>query len=384
MVDFEQFLVVAKEIYGDDKFIPLHSPIFAGNEKKYLSECIDSTYVSSVGEKVIAFEQQVASFLGVKHAVAVVNGTAALHIGLLTASVSAGDEVLTQALTFVATCNAISYIGAKPVFIDVDIDTMGMGPEHLEKFLTLNARKTGGHAFNKLTGNRIGACVPMHTFGLPCRIKEIAAICKAWGIPLVEDAAESLGSTVGGRHTGSFGISGAISFNGNKIITTGGGGMLVTNDDSVARRARHISTTAKVPHPFEFIHDEIGYNFRMPNINAAIGCAQMERLQDILDAKSTVSNKWLNFFDSQGLKLGGSSDQTKQNHWLINVVMASRSERDEFIAYTNDNSVMTRPIWKLLSSLPIYKDCLADDLINSKWLEERVVCIPSGVPDGVL
>ena len=289
------FIELARSMYKDD-FIPLHRPLFEGREKEYLSECIDSNFVSSVGKKVVEFEHTISSFAGTNHGVATVNGTSALHISMLLAGVCPGDEVITQAVTFVATCNAIRYSAASPVFIDVDRDTLGLSPAALKQFLEKNAERREAGVYNKLTGNKIAACLPMHTFGFPCRIVEIAKICEEWDLPLVEDAAESLGSYVGDRHTGSFGSFATFSFNGNKIITTGGGGMIVTNNAESAKRAKHLTTTAKVPHLYDFIHDEVGYNYRMPNLNAALGCAQMECLREILEAKARIADQWEGFF----------------------------------------------------------------------------------------
>ena len=289
------FVEQAKLIFGDD-FIPLHRPVFEGNERQYLIDCIDSNFVSSVGAKVTEFEEKVADFTGSKYAIATVNGTAALHIAIELAGVKPGDEVISQALTFIATCNAISYAGAKPLFVDVDVDTMGLSPEALKRFLEEHAEKRASGTFNKTSGKKISACVPMHTFGFPCRIAEIAEICADWDIALIEDAAESLGSYVGGRHTGTFASMATLSFNGNKVITTGGGGMIITDDSELAKRAKHITTTAKVPHPYEFVHDEIGYNYRMPNLNAALGCAQMERLDEFLTIKAQLADQWDAFF----------------------------------------------------------------------------------------
>jgi perosamine synthetase len=277
-------VLFSRRVYGKG-FIPLHRPVFEGNERQYLVDCIDSNFVSSVGAKVTEFEEKVAKFTGSKYAVATVNGTAALHVAIELAGVKPGDEVISQALTFIATCNAISYAGATPIFIDVDLDTMGLSPLALSRFLEKNAEKRATGTFNKLSGKKISACVPMHTFGFPCRIAEIAEICAHWDIALIEDAAESLGSFVGSRHTGTFSSMATLSFNGNKVITTGGGGMIITNESDLAKRAKHITTTAKVPHPYEFVHNEIGYNYRMPNLNAALGCAQMERLEEFLAIK---------------------------------------------------------------------------------------------------
>jgi len=369
-----------RKIYGDGA-IPLHRPIFDGNEKAYLSDCIDSNFVSSAGAKVFEFEDKVASFTGAKHAVAVVNGTNALQVALLVAGVNAGDEVITQALTFVATCNAISYAGANPVFIDVDKDTVGMSPASLREFLEGNAFRKGGQAFNKSSGKRIKACLPMHTFGLPCRIQEISDICKEWGIHLVEDAAESLGSFYGKRHTGTFGLLGAISFNGNKIITTGGGGMLLTDDDQLAKRAKHITTTAKIPHKYEFWHDEVGFNYRLPSLNAALGVAQMEQLHWMLEMKERVAREYCEFFSSIGWQMVHPLQNCKSNNWLNAIVLGNQKERNAFLEYTNEKNIMTRPIWRLMSELEMFKHCQNDGLKNSKWLEERVVNLPSSVPN---
>jgi perosamine synthetase len=377
------FISYARSIFGDD-FIPLHRPVFEGNERRYLVDCIDSNFVSSVGAKVSEFEQLVAEFTGSKHAIATVNGTAALHIAIELAGVKPGDEVISQALTFIATCNAISYAGAEPLFVDVDVDTMGLSPVALKRFLEENAEKRTSGAFNKTSGKKISACVPMHTFGFPCRIAEIAEICADWDIALIEDAAESLGSYVGGRHTGTFASMATLSFNGNKVITTGGGGMIITDDSELAKRAKYITTTAKVPHPYEFVHDEIGYNYRMPNLNAALGCAQMERLDEFLTIKAQLAEQWDAFFHDRDVDFVKAINGNTANHWLNAIVFDSRLDRDEFLKMTNDNNVMTRPIWTLMSKLPMFKNCQTDGLENSLWLEDRVVNIPSSVPDGAL
>ena len=377
------FVEQAKLIFGDD-FIPLHRPVFEGNERQYLIDCIDSNFVSSVGAKVTEFEEKVADFTGSKYAIATVNGTAALHIAIELAGVKPGDEVISQALTFIATCNAISYAGAKPLFVDVDVDTMGLSPEALKRFLEEHAEKRASGTFNKTSGKKISACVPMHTFGFPCRIAEIAEICADWDIALIEDAAESLGSYVGGRHTGTFASMATLSFNGNKVITTGGGGMIITDDSELAKRAKHITTTAKVPHPYEFVHDEIGYNYRMPNLNAALGCAQMERLDEFLTIKSKLADQWDAFFHDRDVDFVKGINGNNANHWLNSIIFDSRLDRDEFLKMTNDNNVMTRPIWTLMSKLPMFKNCQTDGLENSLWLEDRVVNIPSSVPAGAL
>jgi len=379
----EDVVAFARRIFGED-FVPLHRPVFEGNERQYLVDCIDSNFVSSVGAKVSEFEQLVAEFTGSKHAIATVNGTAALHIAIELAGVKPGDEVISQALTFIATCNAISYAGAEPLFVDVDVDTMGLSPVALKRFLEENAEKRTSGTFNKTSGKKISACVPMHTFGFPCRIAEIAEICADWDIALIEDAAESLGSYVGSRHTGTFASMATLSFNGNKVITTGGGGMIITDDSELAARAKYITTTAKVPHPYEFVHDEIGYNYRMPNLNAALGCAQMERLDEFLMIKAQLADQWDAFFHDRDVDFIKAIDGNNANHWLNAIIFDSRLDRDEFLKMTNDNNVMTRPIWTLMSKLPMFKDCQTDGLENSLWLEDRVVNIPSSVPDGAL
>ncbi|MBK6924802.1 MAG: LegC family aminotransferase [Thermomonas sp.] len=379
----DQVIALVRETFGDG-FIPLHRPVFEGNEKQYLLDCIDSNFVSSVGAKVVEFEQQIAAFTGSKYAIATVNGTAALHVALQLAGVQRGDEVISQALTFIATCNALSYAGAHPVFVDVDRDTLGMSPDALRRFLSIHTERRQGGCWNTGTGRRIAACVPMHTFGIPVRIAEIAAICAEWGIALVEDAAESLGSHVNGRHTGTFGKLATLSFNGNKTITTGGGGMIVTDDETIALRAKHLTTTAKIPHPYEFVHDEVGYNYRLPNLNAALGCAQMERLPEMLAIKADVARRYEELFAGSNIHFVQPLKGDVANRWLNAIVLASEEDRDEILQYTNARGVMTRPVWRLMSRLPMYKDCQHDGLENSHWLEARVVNLPSSVPDGAL
>ena len=295
---YSQTVEFIRETFKTNEFIPLHEPKFIGNEKKYLNDCIDSTFVSSVGKYVDKFEEEFAKKVGSKYAVATVNGTSALHISLLLADVKAEDEVITQALTFVATCNAISYIGAKPVFVDVDLDTMGLSPNSLKKFLKENCETINNQCINKTTKKIIKACVPMHTFGHACKIEDIKNICDEWNIALVEDAAESLGSYYKEKHTGTFGKLGAFSFNGNKIITSGGGGVIVTDDEEFAKKAKHLTTTAKIPHKWEYVHDEIGYNYRMPNLNAALLVAQLEKLNDFIASKRDLALKYEKIFSS--------------------------------------------------------------------------------------
>ena len=368
-----------KRTFKTNEFIPLHEPRFVGNEKKYLNDCIDSTFVSSVGKYVDTFEKEFAVSVGSKYAIATVNGTAALHISLILADVQKEDEVITQALTFIATCNAISYIGAKSIFVDVDLDTMGMSPKSLKEFLESNCELINNKCINETTKKIIKACVPMHTFGHPCRIDEIKEICDAWNITLVEDAAESLGSYYKEKHTGTFGKVGAFSFNGNKIITSGGGGVIVTDDETIAKRAKHITTTAKIPHPYEYVHDQIAYNYRLPNINAALLVAQLEQLDGFLKSKRELALKYKEFFSKEDINFIEELKDSRTNYWLQAVLLKDKNQRDEFLEFTNKNGVMTRPIWKLMNELKMFKDCQKDDLKNSKYLEERVVNIPSSV-----
>ncbi|CAN1537845.1 WecE Predicted pyridoxal phosphate-dependent enzyme apparently involved in regulation of cell wall biogenesis [Caulobacteraceae bacterium] len=376
----ESTLEFIRSVYGEG-FVPLHRPAFEGHEAKYVSETIDTNFVSSVGQRVVDFEDCISGFTGARHAVAIVNGTSALHMALMIAGVSRGDEVLTQALTFVATCNALSYIGAQPVFLDVDRDTMGLSPDAVRNWLKTNAIQREGAAFNRTTGARISACVPMHTFGMPARIQALVDVCDEFGIPVVEDAAESLGSYVGDIHTGRFGKLGVISFNGNKIVTTGGGGMIITDDLDLAKRAKHLSTTAKKPHAWEYDHDEIGYNYRMPNLNAALGVAQMERLPAMLEIKAEVAAAYAAFCEKAGLEFVGTPAGTRPNYWLNAILLSSLEERNEFLAASNSVGIMTRPVWKLMTHLTMFRDCQRDALANSLWLEERLVNIPSSVPD---
>jgi perosamine synthetase len=376
---YSDLIKFIRQTYNTDDFLPLHEPVFFGNEKKYLNECIDSTFVSSVGKFVDRFEVMMAEYTGAKYAIATVNGTAALHIALQLVGVDDKSEVITQPLSFIATCNAISYCGAKPVFVDVDRDTMGLSPESLLLFLQEQTEQRTDGCYNKTTGNRISAVLPMHTFGHPCRIAEIAVICDEYNIVLVEDAAESLGSFYKNKHTGTFGEMAAFSFNGNKTITTGGGGMIVTNDEVLAKRAKHITTTAKVAHAYEFVHDEIGYNYRLPNINAALGCAQMETLAVIIKKKRELAFMYEQFFEGKFIEFIKEPENAKANYWLNAVILENKQTRDAFLKATNDAGIMTRPIWQLMNRLEMFKSCQAGDLTNASWLEERVVNIPSGV-----
>ena len=376
----DSFIRLVGRIYGPGDFVPLHRPVFGGSEREDLTACIESNFVSSVGKKVTEMENKVAEFTGARFGVAVVNGTNGLQVALRLVGVERGNEVITQALTFVATCNAIAYLGAKPLFVDVARQTFSMSPDALSNFLKEFGDVRDGACYNRSTGRRIGACQPMHTFGHPARIDEIASICDEWHIPLVEDAAEALGSYYKGQHTGTFGRVGVFSFNGNKIITTGGGGMIVTDDEALARRAKHVTTTAKVPHPYEFTHDELGYNFRMPNLNAALGCAQMAQLPRFLKAKRKIAAQYESLCSELAVEFVREPEGAQSNYWLNAIVLSDKDARDRFLKETNDAGVMTRPIWRLMIDLPMYTDCQHDGLRVSRWLEERVVNLPSSVP----
>ncbi|MBQ9338698.1 MAG: LegC family aminotransferase [Paludibacteraceae bacterium] len=380
MTDYKQIVDFIRDLYGNSDFVPLAVPKFIGNEKKYLNECIDTTFVSSVGKFVDRFEEDIARYTGAKRAVVCVSGTNALHMALMLSGVERDDEVLTQALTFIATCNALSYIGAHPVFLDVDKATMGLSPDAVKEWLAKNAEIRNGQCYNKRTGRRVKACVPMHTFGHPVRLDELVAVCKEYHIEIVEDAAESIGSLYKGKHTGTFGKIGALSFNGNKTITTGGGGMLLFNDEELGAYAKHLTTQAKVPHRWEFRHDHIGYNYRMPNINAALGCAQLEHIEEYVADKRATAAAYRDYFSRMdGIEFFVEPENTRSNYWLNAVLLPNREEQQAFLQYTNDNGVMTRPIWELMNRLPMFEHCETDHLTNTQMFADRVVNIPSSV-----
>jgi len=379
-VSNEEIVRFIRGIYGDPEFVPLHEPRFRGNERRYLVDCIDSTFVSSVGKYVDQFEESIARYVGAKRAIAVVNGTQALYVALLLAGVKQGDEVITQSLTFVATANAIVYCGAHPSFVDVDSDSMGMNPDSLAQFLQKNATRVGGVLVNKITGRRIAAVLPMHTFGNPCRIEEIKTLCDENGIALVEDAAESLGSTTKGKHTGTFGRVGVFSFNGNKIITTGGGGVIVTDDDAIASRAKHLTTTAKVAHPWEFFHDEVGFNFRMPNLNAALGLAQLEKIEELLSGQRLIAKQYRAFFKDKSVRFKDEPPDTKANCWMNVIEFPDAQSRTDFLNYSNEKGVMTRSLWRPMHRLEMYRECKSADLAVTEQLYESCVNICSTVP----
>jgi len=424
-----------RSLYPNRDFIPLHEPYFGGNEKKYLADCVDSTFVSSVGKYVDRFEEMIRDFTGAKYAIATVNGTASLHVALKLAGVQQGDLVITQPLTFIATCNAISYCGAEPVFVDIDRDTLGMSPESLEAWLAANTVIQDGACYylpridanekTQMNANRaqeqghkrvveqnasnaeniqplsqtsnnpfvsirdlslvnirgkqrISACVPMHTFGHPCRIDRIIDICNRFHIPVVEDSAESIGSYFKGQHTGTFGKLGILSFNGNKTITTGGGGMIITNDDELGPLAKYITTTAKKKHPWKFEHDMIGFNYRLPNVNAALGCAQMEKLSDILENKRETAHAYRDYFSQVAeIEYIPEPSDTISNYWLNVILLKDLEEREAFLKQSNESKAMTRPAWILMNELKMFKGSLSSYLGVSKEIADRLVNIPS-------
>jgi len=375
-MEASQLISSIREIFGTKEFIPLHEPAFTNADEQNVQNCIKSTFVSSVGQYVNLVEEKLAQITSTAKATAVVNGTAALQVALRLAGVRPKDEVITQALTFVATTNSIVYNGATPIFLDVDLDTMGLSPIALEEWLSENAELRDNGTYNINTGKRISACMPMHTFGFICRINEIVEICDRWRIPVVEDAAESLGSYLGEKGAGSFGLMGALSFNGNKIVTSGGGGAIVSSDNSWADKAKYLTTTAKITHPYEYVHDQVGYNFRMPNLNAALLLAQLERISKIIASKELLFTMY-NDAIGNSIKLIKPPQEQNWNYWLMSILCENKKERDSILNSTNESGVMTRPIWRLMFKLPMYTNCQKDHQRNAEYLEDRVVNIPS-------
>ena len=376
---FDRLVSFVREQYATTEFIPLHAPVFRGRERELVLDTLESTFVSSVGAFVDRFERDTAAFCASPRAVAVMNGTAALHISLVLAGVERDDLVVTQSLTFVATCNAIAYCGAQPLFIDVDRSTLGLSPTALDAWLQEHALiDDAGDCRTRDGHRRIRACVPMHTFGHPVDLDALVDVCTRWRLVLIEDAAESLGSYYKGRHTGTFGRIGVLSFNGNKIMTTGGGGMVLV-DEELGKRAKHLTTTAKIPHPYEFFHDEVGYNYRMPNLNAALGCAQLEQLPAFLESKRALAQRYIQFFEGTNLQPILEPEHCRSNYWLNGVICEDPAQRDALLKATNEAGVMTRPIWALMTRLPAHANALAGPLDNAQWLEARVVNLPSSV-----
>jgi perosamine synthetase len=379
MSKYFEIIDFIKKQFDNKDFIPLHEPKFVGNEKKYVVDAINSTFVSSVGSYVDNFELMMSAISETSKSVAVVNGTSALQVALRLVGVSYGDEVITQGLTFIATTNAIIYNGASPIFIDVDIDTMGLSPSAVGSFLEEFGELRDGFCYNKKTNKKIAACLPMHTFGFPVHLNELIKVCDKWNIPIVEDAAEAIGSKYFSKSVGGVGKIGVFSFNGNKLVTSGGGGAIVTNDTKLGNRAKHLTTTAKVPHPYEYVHDEIGYNFRMPNLNAALACAQLEQIDYFLKSKRDLANVYNDYFKKKGIKFRTELENTNANYWLMCVELENREDRDLFLKTTNENKVMTRPVWQLIHRNPMFSHCQKDEQNNATFLEDRIVNIPSSV-----
>ena len=379
MFNYQEIVGFIQSVYKTREFIPLHMPHFGGNEKKYILDAIDSTFVSSVGQYVNRFEEMMCQITGSKYAIACVNGTSALHMSLILAGVKKNDLVLTQAVSFIATCNAIKYISAEPLFIDIDKTTLGLCPISLENYLDQNTIIVNDVCIHSVTKQKISACVPMHTFGHPTQIEKIKKICDRYYIPLIEDAAESIGSYYKKQHTGTFGLLGVFSFNGNKTVTSGGGGCIVTNDEHLAKLGKHLSTQSKIPHKWEFVHDNIGYNYRMPNLNAAMACAQLEQLEKYLNSKREIAKKYENHFASTEIHFCKEPENATSNYWLNSILLPNHKSQIDFLQYSNDNGIMTRPIWKMLNKLSMFKDCMKADLSNSNFIEARLVNLPSSV-----
>ena len=377
---FDYLAKFIQDKYRTNSFIPLHEPRFIGKEKEFVSQTIDSTFVSSVGQYVNQFEEDIAKYTGSKRAIAIVNGTSALHLSMLMAGVKPGDYVITQALTFVATCNAIHYCQAEPILIDVDKKTLGLSPIALEAWLEENAFVDTDQVCKLKNSKRaIKACIPMHTFGHPVEIDTLATICNVWKLAMIEDAAESLGSLFKDTHTGTFGLMGTLSFNGNKIITTGGGGAILCNEE-LYLKGKHLSTTAKKPNDIHFIHDEIGFNYRLPNINAALGCAQLESINLFVTQKRQLAEEYAQLLKNSNLEFFKEPKNCRSNYWLNTIICHDESQRNELLNYMNSREIMTRPVWTPMNKLPMFKNSISDSLQNTLWLEERIVNIPSSPP----
>ena len=377
---FDYLAKFIQDKYRTNSFIPLHEPRFIGKEKEFVSQTIDSTFVSSVGQYVNQFEEDIAKYTGSKRAIAIVNGTSALHLSMLMAGVKPGDYVITQALTFVATCNAIHYCQAEPILIDVDKKTLGLSPIALEAWLEENAFVDTDQVCKLKNSKRaIKACIPMHTFGHPVEIDTLATICNVWKLAMIEDAAESLGSLFKDTHTGTFGLMGTLSFNGNKIITTGGGGAILCNEE-LYLKGKHLSTTAKKPNDIHFVHDEIGFNYRLPNINAALGCAQLESINLFVKQKRQLAEEYAQLLKNSNLEFFKEPKNCRSNYWLNTIICHDESQRNELLNYMNSREIMTRPVWTPMNKLPMFKNSISDSLQNTLWLEERIVNVPSSPP----
>lgn len=373
-----KFVNFVRGLYQTSDFIPLHGPTFIGAEREYVLDTINSTFVSSVGKYVNRFEEDFSDYVGINRAVAVVNGTAALHAALLLSGVISADEVISPSLTFVASCNAIKYCQAEPIFVDISRKNLGICPDSLLSFLENNTKVVDGHCINQRTQKVIRACVVVHVFGFPADVYKIKKICDNYHIKLIEDASEALGSyDEYGDHIGKVGLISTFSFNGNKTITTGGGGMLVSKDPSLMDQAKHLTTTGKKPHQWNYYHDQLAYNYRLPNINAALGCAQLQMLPELLASKKKLALKYQEYFKSSDIAYMLPPELTSPNYWLNAIQLSSRESRDEFLKETNSENIMTRPVWDLMHTLPMYASCEKTSLKNSTYLADRIVNIPS-------
>lgn len=381
---FEELLRRIREVQNfPDGPVALHAPVFAGNEKRYVMDAIESTFVSSVGEYVTRFEEMLCTLTGARYAVACCNGTSALEMALRLAGVQSGDVVLTQPLSFVATANAIVHAGAEPVFLDVERSTLGLSPDAVRKFLEARCLRGQGVCRLADTGQRVAACVPMHSFGLPVRMDELLAVCDEWNVPVVEDAAEALGSSYKGRYCGTMGQLGVLSFNGNKTVTTGGGGAILTNSDELAATAKRLTTTAKIPHRWEYRHDAVAWNFRLPNLNAALGCAQLEQLERFIDIKRNRAAAYADIFYGSEWEFMLEPEYSRSNYWLCAVLTNTVTERNTFLEEANASGLGTRPAWELLHTLPMYRNSRRGELFTAMDIAARLVNLPSGVERGL-
>ncbi len=376
---FEIIINFIKELYPQSSFIPLHAPVFIGNEKKYLSDCIDSTYVSYVGEYVSKAENKLSEVTGSKYVVTTASGTSALHIALLVAGVKANTEVITTPLTFVGTCNAILHCNACPVFIDIERSSLGLDPAKLDEFLKRKTVYRNNNLYNRITGRQIKAILPVHVFGHPAKIKEIVKIADQYNLPVIEDAAEAIGSLYNSKHCGTFGKAGILSFNGNKVVTAGGGGAILTDDEKFAEKAKHIISTAKIPHKYYFFHDELGYNYRMPALNAAVLLAQLENLEKFIYEKREIAKKYKEFFAKLNIEYLEEPINARSNYWLNTILLKNEQERDAFLEYSHQNQVQTRAIWNLMPTLPYINDYYSEDISTAINIQKRGVNLPSGV-----
>lgn len=380
-MEFKKKLInFIKDYYQSSEKIFLHEPIFKGNEKKYLMDTIDSTFVSSVGQFVNEFEDKITKYTKASASVAVVNGTSAIHLALYLCKIKKNDLVITPSFTFIAICNVLSHLGAEPIFIDIERKNLGICPEALNNFLEEFAFiNDEGVCVHKKTNKKIKAIVPMNAFGHPVKFDEIQRISKKWKLKIIEDGAESLGSQYKGKKCGALSDIGILSFNGNKIITTGGGGMLLFKDKKQANFAKHLSSTARIPNTEKFVHDEVAFNFRMPNLNAALGLAQFENIENYLSKKRNLASEYRNLFKGSDYLFVDEVESNKSNFWLNTIICENKKERDKLIKFSNDYDIATRPGWELMSDLPMFSDSIQDNLVNSRWIQDRLVNLPSSV-----